>query len=439
MLIKNVRIVTFDENNRLIENGFIRTDKNLISEIGSMAVLKEGNEEESIDAAGKTLIPGFICTHSHIYSAFARGMIIPDSAPSNFLEILEKLWWRMDKKLTHEDIYYSAMITLVDCIQNGVTCLFDHHAGPNSVDGSLDVIEKAFKDMNMRGTLCYEVSDRDGTEIADKGIRENSRFIKKTSSESDDMVKGIFGLHASFTLSDDTLRKASEEGNKLNSGFHIHAAEGKADYEKCMEDYNMGVIERLNKFNIMNSKTVLAHCIHIKENEKELLKLCNVVHNPESNMNNAVGCCDVLSLLDKGITVGLGSDGFNSNHFRAMDTCYVLHKHERRDPRVMSPYDVIKLGIINNGKIASKYFKNPVGAIKVGSKADLILIDYDSPTPVTSSNIYGHMIFGMNSSMISDTIINGKIVMKDRKLIMIDEKEIMAKSREISEKLWERI
>lgn len=439
MLIKNARIVTFDENSRLIENGFIRTDKNLVSEIGLMAELEEGNGEEIIDAVGKTLIPGFICTHSHIYSAFARGMIIQGSAPTNFLEILEKLWWRMDKKLTHEDIYYSAMITMIDCIKNGVTCLFDHHAGPYSVDGSLDIIEKAFRTMNMRGTVCYEVSDRDGLEIANKGIRENSRFIKKVTSETDDMVKGIFGLHASFTLSDDTLWKASEEGNNLKSGFHIHAAEGKADYEKCVENYNIGVIERLNKFNIINCKTILAHCIHIKENEKELLKLCSVVHNPESNMNNAVGCCDVLDLLDRGITVGLGSDGFNANHFRAMDTCYVLHKHERRDPRVMSPYDVIKLGVINNSKIASKFFNNPLGTIKVGSKADLIFIDYDSPTPINSSNIYGHMIFGMNSGMISDAIINGRTVMKDRKLLMVDEKEIMAKSREISKKLWDRI
>jgi putative selenium metabolism protein SsnA len=437
MLIKNARIVTFDDDNKFIENGFLIINDGKISKFGNMSELTDSEKnQEVIDAKGKLLMPGFICTHTHIYSAFARGMDLKGASTSNFMEILQNLWWRLDKKLNYEDIYYSALVTLVQSIKNGVTCLFDHHASPFSIEGSLDVLERAFKEIGARGTLCYEVSDRDGTEKALEGIKENVRFIKK--NQKDEMVKGIFGLHASFTLSNSTLELASSEGRSLGTGFHIHAAEGADDCKHSRRYYGEGVIERLQDNLIINHKSILAHCIHIKNNEVELLKKCNVVHNPESNMNNAVGYCSVPELLNEGITLGLGSDGFSTDPFRAMDCCYILHKHENKDPRIMTPDQVIKLSIKNNSRIASKFFQNAIGVIKRGACGDVILVDYASPTPLNSGNICGHMIFGMNSSMVTDTIINGKIVMRDRKLINIDEERIFSKSREQAEKLWER-
>lgn len=438
MLIKNCSIATFDDQNRIIENGFIELEDGLIKKIGSMYELKDTKDEEIIDAKGKLLMPGFICTHTHIYSALSRGMDIKGGSTSNFLEILDNLWWRLDKALTHEDVYYSSLVTLIDCIKNGVTCVFDHHAGPNSVEGSLDVIEKAYRELGVRGTLCYEVSDRDGEEIALKGIKENARFIKKTSSDKEDMVKGLFGLHAAFTISDKTLEIASSEGAALDAGYHVHVAEGKYDKTFNREKYNLGVVERLEKYSMINHKSILAHCIHIDEKEKELLKKGNVIHNPESNMNNAVGYCDALDLVNKGVLVGMGSDGFSANPFRAMDVCYVLHKHEKADPTVMTPKDVIDLAIINNSQIASKFYQNEVGIIKEGAKADLVLLDYNSPTPLNKDNLYGHIIFGMNSNLVTHTIINGKLIMKDRILVNIDEVEIMAKSREVAKDLWRR-
>ncbi|MBL4938262.1 putative aminohydrolase SsnA [Clostridium sp. YIM B02515] len=439
MLIKNAKIFTFDNEDRFIEKGFVLVREGLIQKIASMEEFKEEEyiyEKEIIDAEGKLLFPGFICTHTHIYSAFARGMSLKGSSASNFLEILKDLWWRLDKKLSYEDIYYSALVTLIESVKSGFTCLFDHHASPFSVEGSLDFIEKAFRQIGVRGSLCYEVSDRDGKEIARQGIKENVRFIKKNIE--DDMVKGIFGLHASFTLSNETLKLCSEEGNSLGSGFHIHAAEGMEDYEQCRRSYGKGVTERLSDYSIVGNKSILAHCIHVKEKELDLLKKTNVVHNPESNMNNAVGYCDAAKMMSKGITVGLGSDGFNSNPFRAMECCYVLHKHEIGDPRVMTPDDVIKLSVKNNSKITSKFFKNEVGVLREGAKADMIMLDYDSPTPITRDNVCGHIIFGMNSLNVIDSIINGRFVMKNRILQGVEEEDIFQKSRELSEKLWER-
>lgn len=443
MLIKNARIFTFDNLNTVIDNGYIKIEDGIIKKIGSMEELKENRDltdidSEIIDASHKIVMPGFICTHTHIYSAFARGMSLKGGSTSNFFEILENLWWRLDRKLNHKDIYYSAAATVSECIRSGVTCIFDHHAGAHSIEGSLDVIEKAMREFGMRGVLCYELSDRDGQEIADEGIKENVRFLKKAYNDKTDMVKGLFGLHASFTLSDETLEKASEEGNQLKAGFHVHVAEGKGDKDITVDKYKKGIVERLESFNIINDKTILAHCIHIDEKEKELLIRGNVVHNPESNMNNAVGYCDVPDLMKRGVLVGLGSDGFSANPFRTIDTCYVLHKHSKADPTVMTPDDVIKLAVKNNGIIASKFFSNMLGVIEKNAKADLIFIDYNSPTPVNKDNIGGHIIFGMNSNNVTDSIINGRHVLKEGKLANIDETELFSKCREQSRDFWKK-
>lgn len=443
MLIKNAKIVTFNENNDIIENGYVLIKDGIIKNIGENKELyreikKLESGVEIYDAQGQILMPGFICTHTHIYSAFARGMDLKGGSTANFIEILENLWWRLDRKLTHEDIYYSALTTAIECIKSGVSCIFDHHAGANSIDGSLDVIEKALREVGLRGALCYELSDRDGDRAADEGIRENVRAIKKFKNEESDMIKALFGLHASFTLSDKTLERASIEGNALMAGFHVHVAEGRQDMEFSRSNFKKGVVERLDEYKIINDKTILAHCIHISEEEKELLKKGNVVHNPESNMNNAVGYCDALDLLKRGILVGLGSDGFSANPFRAMDTAYVLHKHQKQDPRVMTPNDVIKLGVTNNSRIASKFFNNNVGIIEENAKADLILIEYNSPTPANRENIAGHIIFGLSNSNVTSTMVNGKFVMKDKVLVNLDENAIYGKSREVANKFWER-
>ena len=441
LIIKNARIATFDGDNRYIQDGFIKINNGVIEEIGNMVDSFHALDEESeiIDAKGQLVMPGFICTHSHIYSALARGIDLKGGSTKDFSEILENLWWRLDKKITHRDIYYSALVTLIECVRNGVTCVFDHHAGPNSIDGSLDLIEAVFNKIGVRGVLCYEVSDRDGITKSLEGIKENARFIYKTNMQKQDMVKGLFGLHASFTLSESTMANCASYGNSLKAGFHIHVAEGYKDKAHSMENFNLGVVERLDKYDMINDKSILAHCIHVEDKEIELLAKGNVVHNPESNMNNAVGYCDALKLMDNKVLVGLGSDGFSNNPFRAMDVCYVLHKHHSGNPNLMTANQVLEMAVKNNGKIASKFFKNPVGRLEVGAKADLILLDYKSPTRISEDNLASHIIFGMNSNLITHTIIDGKVIMRDRVLINLDEDKIFAKSREVADRLWEQI
>lgn len=441
ILVGNGRLITKNEQNPYMDDGCVVIEGNVIKEIGKTKEMKEKySYYEFIDANKKVIMPGLINTHMHIYSSFARGMAVPGKPSENFMEILENLWWRLDKKLTLEDTKYSAYATYIDCIKNGVTTVFDHHASPFAIEGSLFTIKDVAKDLGIRTNLCYEVSDRDGLKTIDQGIWENVNFIKFAQNDESDMVKGMFGLHAAFTLSDETLEKCANEMANLDAGYHVHTAEGIDDVIITKEKYNKKVVQRLNDFNILNDKTIAVHCIHIDSEEMELIKENKsfVVHNPESNMGNAVGCAPVVHLLNKGITVGLGTDGYTSDMFESLKVANIIHKHQLRDPRV-GWAEAPTMLFENNRKIASKHYKKDLGVLKEGAYADVIVVDYIPHTPLNENTENGHIIFGMTGRSVDTTIINGKVLMKDRILLNIDEESILAKSREMSNKLWDRI
>ena len=441
ILVCNGRVITHDENNPFIENGAVLIDGNIIKEIGTTKELRvKYGQAEVIDVSGKVIMPGLINTHHHIYSAFARGLNLNNPPAKSFTDILKNVWWKIDKKLTEEDNKYSAYTTLIECIKDGVTTVFDHHASPMSVEGSLFTLAKAAEDLGVRGSFCYEVSDRDGKIIANQGIEENVRFIKYAMKDNSDMFKGMFGLHAAFTLSDETLDKCAKEMAGLDTGYHVHTAEGIDDLKYNLKKYGKRVVERLHDFDVLGNKTIAVHCIHVNSAEMNLLKDTNtfVVHNPESNMGNAVGCSPVIELLDRGITVGLGTDGYTSDMFESLKVANIIHKHHLCDPR-FGFMESQKMLIENNQKIAKAYFKNDLGIIRKGAYADIIIADYIPHTPMNENTLGGHMIFGLSGRCVDTTIINGKVVMKDKVLVNIDESEILSKSREVSKELWNRI
>ncbi|RDY26416.1 putative aminohydrolase SsnA [Romboutsia weinsteinii] len=441
ILVGNGRMITQDNLNPYMEDGCIVINENKIEDIGSTTDMKSKYpNHEYIDANKKVIMPGLINSHMHIYSSFARGMSVTGKPSENFSEILENLWWKLDKQLALEDTKYSAYSTYIECIKNGVTTVFDHHASPNAIEGSLFVINDVAKELGIRTCLCYEVSDRDGGLTIDQGIKENVDFIKYAQDDKSDMVKGMFGLHAAFTLSDDTLNKCATEMEGLDTGYHVHAAEGIADLHYNLQNHGKRVVERLMDFGVLKEKTIAVHCIHVNSAEINLLKDTNtfVVHNPESNMGNAVGCSPAIELLKKGITVGLGTDGYTSDMFESLKVANIIHKHHLCDPRVGFG-EGQKMLFDNNTKIAKAYFKNDLGIIKKGAYADVIVVDYTPHTPLTENTLGGHIIFGMSGRSVDTTIINGKVLMKDRELVNIDESEILSKSREVSKKLWNRI
>jgi putative selenium metabolism protein ssnA len=434
-------VITQDKDRPYIEDGAVVIEGNKIIAVDTTEnILAKYKEEDIIDVDGKVIMPGFINTHHHIYSAFARGMASSGKPNENFLEILENLWWKIDKKLSLEDLKYSAYTTYIDCIKKGVTTVFDHNASPFAVTGSLDSIADAAKDLGLRTCLCYEVSDRDGEKIAQEGIDENINFIKKYNTDEQNMIKGMFGLHASFTLSDETLRKCDEELKGLNAGYHVHVAEGIDDLEQCLEKYGKRVVERLRDMNILGDKTIAVHCIHVTDDELNILRDTNtmVVHNPESNMGNAVGCQPFLELHQKGITIGLGTDGYTSDMTESMKVANIIHKHVKQNPSVA--WGEVPVSMFeNNRKIAQKYFSGDLGILRAGALADVIVVDYDPLTPMNENNINSHILFGFTGKDVVTTIIDGKVIMQDRKLVGINEKEIFKTSREVAKKLWDRM
>ncbi|MDO9546036.1 MAG: amidohydrolase family protein, partial [Pelolinea sp.] len=306
MFIKNAAVITFDDQDRILENGGVIFDENgKITKIGYSKDLESSLQpnEEVLDAKGQYLMPGNICAHTHFYGAYSRGMYIPGDAPNAFPEILEKLWWKLDKSLDEESTYYSSLICLIDAIKHGTTTLFDHHASPNFIKNSLDTVAKAVLESGLRASLCYEVTDRDGLPKATEGIEENLRFIKRIKDDRDNnFLSATFGLHASLTLSDDTL-EAARKKCPPDIGFHIHAAEHIVDEYNSIKKSGMRVVERLNKFGILGPKTIVAHGVHLDICEVDLLVASGtwLTHQPRSNMNNAVGLPDVESMLSAGV------------------------------------------------------------------------------------------------------------------------------------------
>jgi len=441
MLITHAQLATLGAAPCLIDDGALLIEADCIAAVGTTAELTARYPAaERWDAAGQLVLPAAICAHTHFYGAFARGMAIPGEPATNFPEILERLWWRLDKALTPEDVRYSALVCLVDAVRHGTTTLIDHHASPNAIDGSLDVIAEAAQQAGIRACLCYEVTDRDGLQRAQAGIAENIRFAK--SNIQHPKIASSFGLHASLTLSDETLSDCLAAANDLGLGFHIHVAEDHADQEDSLRKSGKRVIHRLGDAGILGPRTIAAHCVHVSEGEIGRLAATGtwVTHQPRSNMNNAVGVAPVEAMLHAGVNVGLGNDGFSNQMFAEMKAAYLVHKLAQHDPRAMPGDLVIQLAYAHNARLAQAFWPDlRLGELSAGAAADLVLLDYQPVTPLTAGNLPWHLLFGLEASAITATVCAGQVLVRDRRLLTLDEEAITARSRELAALAWKRI
>ncbi len=437
-LIANGTVITLGGNNQVIKDGAVYIKDGKVADVGETSALKDKYDcPERIDAKNKVVMPGFICAHHHLYSTMSRGFAPPGEPAYTFEEILERLWWKLDKALTSDDVYYSALIPMIECIRNGTTTLLDHHASPSCREGSLKVISDAVKESGLRASLCYEVSDRNKPGA---GIEETERYLKQLKDEDPEILQGMVGIHASLTVCDETLARCKEIADKYGVGYHIHVAEGIEDVEDAIENYGMRTIERLVDRGICGDDSIYIHCVNINEREMELIKETgtNVVHNPESNMNNAVGVAPVLEMMKRGIKVGLGTDGMSSDLPAQMRCAYLLHHLDQEDPRVAF-MEAPQMLLDNNAAIASKFFPVKLGELSEGAAADIAILDYNPPTLLNNDTFLGHLIFGMVDATVDTTIAGGKILMENKELKVLDEEKIAAKSRELSQQLWDRI
>jgi putative selenium metabolism protein SsnA len=377
-------------------------------------------DTEVIDCTGKLVTKSFAVGHHHAYSALARGMGAPKKSPRNFLEILQNVWWPLDKKLDAELIEISALVTAMECAMNGSTFVIDHHASPFAVSGSLGIIAGAFEKVGISHLLCYETSDRDGKVIAAEGLEETESYLKDH--------RGLVGLHASFTVDDDTLGRAVDLMRKSGSGIHIHVAEDNHDQEQSLSEHGKRVIERLSDAGVLaSSKSILVHCLHLDDPEREFIRNSPawVVENCESNLNNRVGNFNGAGL---GENIMLGTDGMHSDMLQSLRAAFFAGlDHDNIS------YDSAYRRFRN----VHRYLNE--NGFKGDGDNNLVILDYDSPTPVTKENFTGHLLFGISSRHISDVISAGRLIVRERKITTVDEQEIMKESRKQADRLWHGI
>lgn len=397
---------------------------------------------EQVDGQGRLAIPGLINAHTHLYSSLARGMSVSPFHPASFTQILEQLWWKLDKALDAESIRASALVGAMEAARCGVTTLIDHHASPNAIPGSLDMLrQEVCGRLGLRGIFCYEITDRDGPERRDQGIAENLRFLKAIGSD-DPLCAAQVGLHASFTLGAETMDQVAS-AIPDDMGVHIHVAEGPEDELACNETYGMSIIERLDRLGLVRPTSVLAHCLHVDEREKDLIaeRDAIVVHNPHSNMNNAVGTFDMPGFLTRDILSGLGTDGLGANMLSELFTAGLLQKHSRSNPLAGSPDHLHSLLFRGNPQIAERLLGLHLGTIQPGSPADIVLLDYIPPTPLRSENLLGHLLFGVavHGFRVTDLFVAGRSILRNGDFVDVDEEEAYAHAREQAAHLWSRL
>lgn len=391
---------------------------------GKITLTKPGTTategHDVIDCSGKLVTKSFAVGHHHVYSALARGMPAPPKAPNNFREILEYIWWTLDKSLDEESIRYSALVTAMAAAKAGSTFVIDHHASPNCIEGSLDIIAEAFDEVGVSHLLCYEATDRDGMKKAEKGLAETARYLEKR--------QGLVGLHASFTVGEKTLTSAVELMKHFNSGIHMHLAEDKYDQDHCLREYYQHVAQRLNEAGALeSSKTILVHGLHLDVEERKMLnsKTCWIAQNMESNLKNKVGLFNSNKL---GGNIMLGTDGMHSDMLRSAKAAFFAGQ----------------IADSINFSTVYKRFRNVHNYLSVNNfKGDgdnnLVVLDYNSPTEVTTENFTGHFVFGISAEHVRDVIANGRLIVENHELRTVDEQAVLTESAKQAKRLWKKM
>jgi putative selenium metabolism protein SsnA len=438
ILIRNGTVLTFGKPCRVLEGHALLLEDGRIARLAPLAAI-EGPFDRVLDAKGKVVLPGLVNAHMHFYSTLVRGL--GKAAPSrDFQEVLEHLWWRLDRKLSLADVEVSAQVILLDAIRKGTTTLVDHHASPGAVTGSLDAIARAVKASGLRACLCYEVSDRDGERVAGEGLAENVAFARRCAREQDPQLRALFGLHAAFTLSDGTLERAAGLGRELGVGFHVHVAEAASDVAVNRERHGATPVARLVRHGLLGARSIAGHAVHVSEADMDLLAGAGtfVAHNPQSNLNNAVGIANVVELVRRGVRVGLGTDAMTVAMLEELRVG-LWAQHLRQDNPSCGFMELADALIVHNPELATQLWGTSLGTLAEGAAADVILVDYDPPTPLDEGSALGHLVFGISQATVDTTICGGRILMEGKRLQLdLDEAALAAHSRELARQLWAR-
>jgi len=439
LLIKNGVLVTMDAKRRILEGYAVAVEAGRVVEVDRTENLeRKHNRAEAIDATGRIVMPGIICSHSHLYGMLLRGASMNIDPPSDFTQILQRVWWPVDEAMNFEDAYASALVACLEFAKSGVTTFADTYSGPNSISGVLDHIARAVGEVGIRGFIAFEATERHSAEEGEKGVQENVRFAEKVKHES--KARPLFSIHASFTVSDALIRRVKQLAQKYHVPITIHASEGLVDLHHNLENYGKRTVERLRDVGLLGPDVVLAHCVNLDEKEIGILAETDtgVAHNPMSNMLNAVGVAPLLQMLKRNVRVGLGNDGYIFDMFENMRAAFLLHRVYHKNPNAIDPYTILEMATVNGAGLYG--MGKEVGSIEPGKKADIIIIKPNVlPTPLNASSVVGHLINTVDGDDVETVFVEGKPIVKNRKLVTFDEDKAQSIAQATAAKLWDRL
>ncbi len=441
ILVKDGIIVTMDPHHRILSGHSIVIEDDIIRAIGETGeITRDWKTDESVDASGSIVMPGLVCSHTHLYGMLLRGAALQIAPPSDFTQILQRVWWPVDESLTFDDAYASALVGSLEFLKTGTTMFADTYSGPNSIDGVLDRIAKAVNEVGIRGLVAFEATERHSREEGKRGVEENARFARRTTCERESKVLPLFSLHASFTVTDELIRWVRGLASELAVPVTIHTSEGLGDLQHNIVRYGKRTVERLRDVGLLGPDVVLAHCVQLNDNELDIVAAsgAKVAHNPMSNMLNAVGTAPVPSMLKRGIAIGLGNDGYIFDGFENMRAAYLIHRVMSGDPNVIKAYTILEMNTIKGAEL---YGLNKIlGSLEGGKKADLVVIKPDVlPTPLNRDSVVGHLVNSIDGDDVRTVIVDGKIVMRDRDVLTVDGREAQSKAQAAAAGLWERL
>jgi putative selenium metabolism protein SsnA len=384
-----------------------------------------------VDATGCVVMPALVVGHTHLYSALACGMPPPAAPPTSFVEILERVWWRLDRALDLDIVYVSALVGAVEAAKRGVGFVIDHHASPEAIDGSLDRVAEALDEVGIGGALCYETTDRGGPEKRKAGLRENERFALRARA-GQTRHAALVGAHAPFTLEDETLDALRDLADRLAVGIHVHVAEDATDGRDA-ELRKTTLEARFDRMGVARRGSIVAHGVHLANETIARLTASGawIATNPRSNMNNAVGLSSAT-----GPRIALGTDGIGADMLAEAQAHFFRHA-EAGDGIATATLD----RLVGAARLASFVSGGAEEAprIAVGERADLTVLEYSAKTPLSAENLFGHVVFAWSSSLVRDTIVRGRFVLRDRKIQSVDEEELAARAQTAAARLWARM
>jgi putative selenium metabolism protein SsnA len=441
ILVKGGIVVTMDPNHRILPDHSIAIDDGKFHAIGKTnEIVRDWKADEVIDASGAIVMPGLICSHTHLYGMLLRGANLNIPPPSDFTQILQRVWWPVDENLTFDDAYASALVGCLEFLKTGTTTLADTYSGPNSIEGVLDRIAEAVDEVGIRGLIAFEATERHSKEEGERGVQENARFASKMKQEHVSKAMPLFSLHASFTVTDELIRSTRELATEYAVPITIHTSEGLGDLQHNIERYGKRTLERLRDVGLLGPDVVLAHCVQLNDDELDIVARsgAKVAHNPMSNMLNAVGTAPLLHMLRRGISVGLGNDGYIFDGFENMRAAYLLHRVVSRDPNAIDAYTILEMATIRGAELYG--LAEQLGSIELGKRADLIVIKPDVlPTPLNQDSVIGHLINSVCGRDVRTTIVDGKIGMRDRKVMTVNEEKAQREAQNAAAGLWQRL